>query len=378
VGIAVRVSKHALLCVLALIPGGPIAASDSTGCNSVTPLPRADGVSIVRSDEAGAQQKNWQPQGGEIEYTVKSIDTIPSDATFLVCFRWKDDHRQDGSYVQARPNRFDRSNDGKTLTLVTTVPRLGTKPEHVAHTAVGTVPLADVRILAVDASDHVSADVMTTIGITDVRRAALIALITLFLALSVLWLITRERLGLGKIEWRRAPLYVISTPDGRASLSQLQILLWVFVIGASATYVMALSGNLIQVTTGTLVLLGISGTATLGAKLDSTRKDSREAADKPPALPAPAPAPQVPPQSVLPREPRWSDLVAVERLNAQKQLRTEVDVARVQMLYFTLITAAFVVLRVLTTYVIPEIPDGFQILMGISNGVYLGSKAVEK
>jgi hypothetical protein len=47
------------------------------------------------------------------------------------------------------------------------------------------------------------------------------------------------------------------------------------------------------------------------------------------------------------------------------------------MLYFTLITAGFVVMRVLTTYVIPEIPQGFQILMGISNAVYFGSKVAQ-
>jgi len=34
-------------------------------------------------------------------------------------------------------------------------------------------------------------------------------------------------------------------------------------------------------------------------------------------------------------------------------------------------------MRVLTTYVIPEIPQGFQILMGISNAVYFGSKVAQ-
>ena len=55
----------------------------------------------------------------------------------------------------------------------------------------------------------------------------------------------------------------------------------------------------------------------------------------------------------------------------------EVDVARFQMLLFTLVTAAFVLMNVVTTYVIPEISPGFQTLMGISNGVYLGSKIAQ-
>jgi len=48
------------------------------------------------------------------------------------------------------------------------------------------------------------------------------------------------------------------------------------------------------------------------------------------------------------------------------------------MLLFTLITAAFVVMTVVTTYVIPEISGGFQTLLGISNGVYMGAKVVQK
>jgi hypothetical protein len=35
-------------------------------------------------------------------------------------------------------------------------------------------------------------------------------------------------------------------------------------------------------------------------------------------------------------------------------------------------------MKVLTSYVIPEIPEGFQILMGISNAVYVGSKVAPK
>jgi len=44
------------------------------------------------------------------------------------------------------------------------------------------------------------------------------------------------------------------------------------------------------------------------------------------------------------------------------------------MLLFTLITAGFGLLKVATSYEIPDIPEGFQILMGLSNGVYAGSK----
>jgi hypothetical protein len=42
--------------------------------------------------------------------------------------------------------------------------------------------------------------------------------------------------------------------------------------------------------------------------------------------------------------------------------------------FFTLMTAGFVTLKVMTSYEIPPVPDGFITLMGISNGVYLGSE----
>lgn len=68
------------------------------------------------------------------------------------------------------------------------------------------------------------------------------------------------------------------------------------------------------------------------------------------------------------RHPRWSDLV-MDEIEGR-----ELDVTRVQMLYLTLVTAGFVLLTVVTSYEIPVIPEGFLILMGISNSVYVGSK----
>jgi len=70
------------------------------------------------------------------------------------------------------------------------------------------------------------------------------------------------------------------------------------------------------------------------------------------------------------RQPRWSDLI-MEEIRGR-----ELDVTRVQMLFFTIVTAVFVVLKVVTSYTIPEIPQEFLILMGISNSVYVTSKFV--
>jgi hypothetical protein len=54
----------------------------------------------------------------------------------------------------------------------------------------------------------------------------------------------------------------------------------------------------------------------------------------------------------------------------------EIDVTRVQMFFFTVISASFVLIKVFGSYEIPEIPNGYVELMGISNGVYLTKKFV--
>lgn len=50
------------------------------------------------------------------------------------------------------------------------------------------------------------------------------------------------------------------------------------------------------------------------------------------------------------------------------------DVTRVQMLFFTVISAVFVVLNIIDTCTIPEIDPSYVMLMGISNGVYISAK----
>ncbi len=363
------------------------------------------------------------------------------------------------------------------------------------------------------------------------------------IAWSALYVFGRVRQVPGRDD---AVLQIISTRNGYASLSQLQIILWSFVVGASTVYVMALSGNLIEISQGTLVLLGISGVSTLGSKLQSSASPSNAAppmtpgpvvglyADEPAGetdvrltwtapvtrgqpdsyivqykrLDDPNAAPvtatdtrsrpafrvvgleadtpytftvcglnaggpgdstqitlrtQPEPQGVVgpvtglrstdqvtntsiviawdavdkalgyraqyrrhdsddgwttvtaqelrahinglsaltrydvrvaaaaanppnpfgrwrtlilytsgPRVPRWSDLVV------DSDGANEIDVTRVQMLLFTVIVAFFVMLRVLATGAIPDVPNTFLLLMGISNSVYLGAKFIPR
>jgi len=342
------------------------AAPDGAGCNTVERPASAGGASIV--PEAAGQQKNWQPRGGEISFTVRSFAQIPSDAFVDVCFRWKRRGEQQDNYIVVRPTHLDLTDSSRLLKVTVIVPpSLPTAPSRFGgdgeYAGLYLVPLADVRILVLgrsaDGSLLVAADVSHAIGVTNPFWALLLAALTVFAAFAVLSFVGRRRLKRAGLDNVGLIIRIITTPDGYASLSQLQMVLWTFVVAASAVYVMVLAGELIEVTTGTLVLLGISGAVTVGSKLhDSAQVAQAVAAAS--ATPAPL------------RRPRWSDLV-VNDTDGHR----EIDITRVQMLYFTLITAGFVVMRVLTTYVIPEIPQGFQILMGISNAVYIGSKVAQ-
>ena len=418
------------------------------------------------------EQKNWQPVGGQFEFTAKTTKTIPSNAMVKVCFRWKLASGDPGPFYDSGPTQLldKQSQSIKVAATVGTIPNkpawklwwsssanaAGAEPRvsDYAIPLVNLVRQVDARILVFDSDGSPVADVLTTVGITNVFFAFVIVMLTVVGAFLILWQVGRYRLTTASKG--HALLSIITTRQGYASLSQFQIMLWTFVVIASAAYVMALSGDLIEISTGTLVLLGISGSAgviskaksesdtkaapprvdpaeaaaaavaatdeaqklraaaalatgeakseaaaaaveaeakALAAKAKSDAADAVVAALKkretiataadPRQAEADALAAEAVAQNFLKaaavaaseasraarlRHPRWSDLV-MEEIQGR-----ELDVTRVQMLYFTLVTAVFVLLKVITSYEIPVIPEGFLILMGISNSVYVGSK----
>ena len=69
------------------------------------------------------------------------------------------------------------------------------------------------------------------------------------------------------------------------------------------------------------------------------------------------------------RVPHWSDLVVWDGIG-------ELDITRVQMFVFTVIAATFVAIKIADENVIPTIPDSIVVLMGLTNGIYVGGKYV--
>ena len=380
-----------------------------------------------------------------------------------VCFRWMMTPPNQGPYSDAAAVRvLERQPTG--IRLAVQVPNIGEgQPARFWGDQIGSyavphllVPQADVRVLLFDNNLNLVFDGLTKTGVTSIAFAALMVLLAVGFAFTALWLVRRRRLP--PTSKADPVLCLITTRSGFASFSQFQIILWTFVVIASAVYVIALSGDLIPITVGTLVLLGISGTTGIIAKAknesDATatlpppdpaataaealraEEDARQAqiaadlatgdarADaeltvrellaKAEAAKAKADAAEASTAATRARaalasaaadnrtraaadartaqeaadakqkaaaiaaakaalvtrvrHPLWSDLVMEEYKGR------ELDVARVQMLFFTLVTAVFVGLKVVTSYEIPGIPEGFLILMGISNGVYVGSK----
>jgi hypothetical protein len=484
----------------------------------------------------------WQPRGGSVIFRVESKTVDLNGATVTVCFGWND------RIAEVSTPRI-QSFDANAIVYHVMVPKdLPHAPADV-ETEAPWVPAANMRIIVSGGKVSPPIDVVEPIGITTSLFGVIVAALTAAIALIFCYMVARRR----GVPGTNIVLQIISTQSGYASLSQFQLILWTMVVGVGAVYVMVLSGNLLDITTGALVLLGISGGAIVASKIQNNQVDKQAAAPLstglqppgpiqtvycdavtdseaslrwvrpidggpvsayiveyavvppagvdlqwlrvlepidqarhttldlipatqytfrvaasnaagqgepspaifaqtaplPPLLPnAPGPttglstvrratsssvslawfaaaaataylvekrqhdsgspweavptlAPSatttvvsnleagtqydfrvtarnggVPglPSSVITvrtlRKPLWSDLVVTG------YDEETIDVTRLQALFFTMIAAAFVSLKILTGYTIPDIPDGFLILMGISNGVYIGAKFV--
>ena len=409
-----------LLCVLFAASSARAADSATTGPNADTPpLHPAPPAAAPKecperpSPTVGAPSSMlveldpdtlWRPRGSEVRFTIRGPGGPVVVKMTRVCFGWSS---PDGAFqpmhaLVGSPEVRSVSNPSGATEYGAVVPGLRNIPNGewwprrslyqgaFVFTGAGTVPVADmvVEVTPADGSPVVTA---IQVGITFGPVAWVVVAAVVLLLWGIMAAIARER----RIAGRNLLLRIISTSDGYASLSQLQIVLWTLVVGLSAIYVMTLSGNLISISEGTLTLLGIASGSALLARVPVRPTQTTTATTVPATIPttpatptapatltAPAPAttattpatPTAPAPGpvmgapVAQLTPEWSDLIIPNR-----QVR-EIDVTRLQMLAFTLITAAFVVIKVVVDYEIPAIPANFLILMGISNGVYVAGR----
>jgi hypothetical protein len=369
---------HRILLVFCLI----VAALPARAADGGTSGPNADSISLAPNNSAPAQPADcptrpaaaegapsnfiveldpdtlWRPRGAEVRFTIRGPGATVIVKKVRVCFGWS----SPGGTPQAAQALIGSlqvrsvSNDTGATEYGAVVPRLKWVPNAdwwprrlfssipYVFTGAGTVPVADM-VVEVTPADGPAVVTAIQVGVTNSIVAWVVVIFVAAIVVFVMYRIARKR---KPSEWNGL-LWIISTSDGQASLSQLQIVLWTLVVGMSAIYVMTLSGNLISISVGTLILLGIAGGAALVARIPGTGRPSgtsgRVAGEQP--------------------IPHWSDLIIPDRQ------ANEIDVTRLQMLAFTLITAGFVLIKVIVDFEIPEIPSNFLILMGISNGVYM-------
>ena len=253
----------AALLGVALATAHPALANTPPKCDAV-PAKGAENpnVSIVPDAKTA-----WQPRGGTINFTVNA--NAPLDGLkILVCFAWPPEDWKTSVEAQVSLTKVE----GNSATYGVIVPDLGSAKESwTFRTGFGMVPLATMRIFAYGGVATPPVDVAYRIGVTYPLVALLLAALAVAIAFWVFYLFARERGVPGK----GLLLWMISTRNGVASLSQAQIMLWTFLIGALSIYVMALSGALIDITYSTLVLLGIAGLATIGSKLQKVSRTPR-------------------------------------------------------------------------------------------------------
>ena len=242
----------------------------------------------------------WQPARGQVKFTIQGTGFSLDASSIITCFRWSQTEK--GKAVEQKNTGWAKSPSltvieigvGK-ITLAATVPDDIPDPErwwqhviptgHRVHSGTwSTVPQADFRVMATSQASWSPLDIVLPVGITSVNFSLLIAGVFIAVACLVLYLVANGR----GVPGRNFLLKMISTSRGYASLSQLQIILWTLVVGAGAIYVMALSGNLIDIAQGTLILLGITGLATVGSKLQS-HQETQAAATAPVPTPTPPP-----------------------------------------------------------------------------------------
>lgn len=148
--------------------------------------------------------------------------------------------------------------------------------------------------------------------------------------------------------------------NGLPSLSSFQILLWTLVTVWALVFVFFETGSLLTMTPEFMILLGFAGTGSLVAK-----KISR---DTPP--PPPTEETKKKEATEETKKPPW--FLSIVEHNGQ------LDLFKLQLFLFTLLIAVYAIVWILRRSAFPPLEADFLLLMGISNGLYVGKKELNK
>lgn len=167
--------------------------------------------------------------------------------------------------------------------------------------------------------------------------------------LVCVWMLLTQRqiqlLGSKSKEWKIWSSGLFLGPDRQPSLALFQIFFWTMITVWGLAYVFLVTGSLASLTPSMMALIGIAGTGTVAARYVS-RPDVANAA---------TPATN-------------TDFSALLSTNGQ------FDLLKLQLLLFTLMIGLYVLWRLLDTGVFPELDSGTLLLLGVSQGIYVGGK----
>ena len=144
-------------------------------------------------------------------------------------------------------------------------------------------------------------------------------------------------------------------PDRDPSLSLFQIFFWTVICVWGLAYVYVVTGSLLSLTPSMMVLLGIAGTGSVLARWIGVGTSQGHA--------APAESPPVAGQPNV-------------RFDFGQMLSTggNFDLLKLQLFVFTLMIGTYVIWRVADAGVFPELDTNTLLLLGVSQGVYIGGK----
>lgn len=153
-----------------------------------------------------------------------------------------------------------------------------------------------------------------------------------------------------------APFHMAASPIGNYSISSAQIMFWTGIVIFASVYVFVCRSGFLMMTEQVLALLGISGGTALAAKGNAVVRD-RDIPD------------QYFQGVTRTSVPRFRDLFSISGTP---------NIFKFQIFAFTLINGIIVLKELYASFSFPTIPQEQLILMGISNGMYLGNEIVHK
>jgi hypothetical protein len=134
------------------------------------------------------------------------------------------------------------------------------------------------------------------------------------------------------------------------SMSKSQLAWWTFIVGFSFVFIWISTHSIPIITGSTWILLAISIGTTAGAKIIDVGQNDN--------------------QSLIKSSGNWLSDVLDDGKGP--------SIHRFQMLIWTLILGAYFIQQVVVTLAIPQLSNELLVLMGISNGTYLGLRIPEK